>query len=160
VGAGVAASDDDHPLAGGEDVLPAGSLLCDALVLLHEKVHGEVNPVEFAPRNGELARATSPQREQHRVEARSELLQRHVGAEPDPAAKTDAFRFELREAGIEEPLLQLEVRDAIAKEAAGTRVTLEDRDLMTSAHELLRGGEPGRPRTHDGAAAATATSGH
>src|SRR5690606_30247534 len=42
-------------------------------------------------------------------------------------------------------LLELEVGDAVAEQAADAIGALEDDDVVAGARELLRAGEPGRP---------------
>ena len=56
VGAGVAAADDDHVLAAGEDRLHvAERLVAHAPVLLRQKIHGEMDAGELAPGDRQVA---------------------------------------------------------------------------------------------------------
>ena len=73
VGAGVAAADDDDALAGGEDepaAHVAGVVFGVALVaaiLLGQELHGEVNALELAAGNGQVARMLGAAAEQDGV---------------------------------------------------------------------------------------------
>src|SRR6202022_797271 len=58
----------------------------------------------------------------------------------------DAFGFHLRDAAVDDILLQLEVGNAIAKQAAGLGVFLVEMHVVAGARELLRAGHAGRAR--------------
>ena len=60
-----------------------------------------------------------------------------------------AFRFHLLHAAVDDPLLHLEVGDAVAQQAAGLGVLLVDVHVMAGARQLLGGGETGRTGADD-----------
>ena len=55
--------------------------------------------------------------------------------------KDDAFGLHLLDAALDVALLQLEVRDAIAQQAARLGLLLVDVNVMAGARELLGAGE-------------------
>ncbi len=63
--------------------------------------------------------------------------------------KVDAFRFHLLHAAVDDPLLHLEVGDAVAQQTAGLGVLLVDVHVMAGTRELLSGGETGRTGADD-----------
>ena len=63
IGAGIAAADDDDALAGGEDGFGVGDVVAfAAAVLLRQEIHGEVDALEFAAGDAEVARAVRRRR--------------------------------------------------------------------------------------------------
>src|ERR1700749_1687644 len=63
---------------------------------------------------------------------------------PEPPAEPGAFAPHLVEPPVPVTLLQLERWDAVAQQAAGGVVALEDGHRVPGPGELLRGGQPGR----------------
>ena len=116
VRAGVAAADDDHALAGGADqrILRHVVSLADA-VLPGQVVDGEVNPGEFAPWNRQVARPAGAA-EHHGV---SIGAQRRTGTStPTFTPARNSTPSCSQRAGVEEPLFDLEFRDAVAQQTA------------------------------------------
>jgi hypothetical protein len=70
-------------------------------------------------------------------------------ADVDAVVEDHAFRLHLADAALDEVLLHLEVRDAVAQQAAGTRVLLVDVDLVPDARELLGRRKAGRTGADD-----------
>ena len=60
------------------------------------------------------------------------------------------------EAAVEDPLLQLELGNAVAQQAADAIGALEHRDPVAGAVQLLGGGQAGRAGADDGDALAGA----
>ena len=60
------------------------------------------------------------------------------------------FFLHLGEPAVEHRLLELELGDPVAEQAADALGALEDDDLVPGPGELLGGGEPGRARADDG----------
>ena len=77
-----------------------------------------------------------------------------VDADIDAAMEDDALGLHLLHAPVDVVLLHLEVGNAVAQQAAGLRLALEDMHVVAGAGELLRGGEAGRARADDGDALA------
>ena len=73
--------------------------------------------------------------------------------------EADALLLEHGDAAVDVPLLELEVGDAEAQEAAGALVALEHDDVVAGAVELLGGGEARRARADDRDAAPRAVLG-
>ena len=91
---------------------------------------------------------------QQRVVAVLELLRRDVFADVGIAMEGHAFRFHLLHAPVDDPLLHLEVGDAVAQQAAGLGVLFVDVHVVAGARQLLGRGETGRARADDGDALA------
>src|SRR6516164_3458312 len=64
--------------------------------------------------------------------------------------KDDAFGLHLLEAAVDMALLELEVRDAIAQQAARLGVLLVDVNVVAGARQLLGAGKSCRSRPDDG----------
>ena len=108
-------------------------------------LHREVDAVELAARDGQVARHARPDRRARpRRSALAQLCDLDVAADVDAESKLDALRDELLDAPFDEPLLDLELGHAEANEAAGRLVTLVDDDCLAGARELLRAGEARR----------------
>ena len=158
VGAGVAAADHDHVLAGRGDHVHGRRRCADDLrpelarhpaVALVQVLHREVHAVELAAGDGEIARHPRADGEDDGVMLLAQLLRGHVDADVDAVAEDDALRLELLHAPLDEPLLDLEVGHAEAHETAGRLVALVDRDRMAGARQLLRAREPRGAGTDD-----------
>ncbi len=87
--------------------------------------------------------------EHHRVVVGEELLGRQVDADMGAVVEGHAFAFHLRDAQVDDPLLHLEVGDAVAQQAAGLGEFLEHVHVVAGARELLRAGHAGRARADD-----------
>ena len=73
--AGVAAADDHDALAGGQNLV--GHVVAGiALVLLRQELHGEVNALQFAPGNIQIARSFRAAGQQHGVKFLAQILRR------------------------------------------------------------------------------------
>src|SRR5262249_14775605 len=71
-----------------------------------------------------------------------------------PGDEGDSFRAELVEPPFDVRLLQLEVRNAVPEQATDPIAALVHGDVVAGPGQLLRGGQPGRPRAHHGDPAA------
>src|SRR3954453_15113824 len=154
VRAGVAAADDDHVLARRADPRLALAAAGHPPVATGEVVHREVHAVELAPGNGEGARHARAGGDHDRVVALAQLVGADVDPDVDPVLEAHALGRELVEAPLDHPLLDLEVRNAEADQAAAGLVALVDRHRVAAAAQLLRGREAGRARADDRDAAA------
>ena len=88
-----------------------------------------------------------------------ELVRGDVGADVDAVLEPHALAFELGDAAVDVPLLELEVGDAEAEQPTRALVALEHDDVVAGARELLRGGQAGRARADDRHAAPAAVLG-
>ena len=146
VGAGIAAAEDDHALALRRDGLRlAVAAAGDAPVLLRQVLHRQVNAVELAAGYGQLAGRARADGEAYGVEVAAKIGRREVVAHVDARLEADALSGHDVHAALHHLLLQLEVRDAEAQEAADGLVALEERHEVACAVELLGGGHAGRP---------------
>ncbi len=109
-----------------------------------------MHAVELAARHRQVARHARAGREHDRVEARAQLLDRHVAADVDAAAHLDPLGDQLLDAPLHDRLLDLEVGHAEAHQPADRLVALEQRHAVPGAAQLLRRGHAGRARADDG----------
>ena len=154
VRSGVAAADHDDMPAVGEDVLDAvDRLRGDTAVLLRQKIHREVNAVEVAAGNRQIAAGFRAAGQRHRVVLLEQGLRIQragsTAADMDAVMEDDAFGFHLRHAAVDDVLFHLEVGDAIAKQPAGLGELLVDMNLMAGARELLGRRKARGTRTDD-----------
>ncbi len=132
-------------LAVGEDRLDvAERLAADAAVLLRQEIHGEMDAVELAARDRQVARLLGAAGQRHRVVVLEQLLGRQVDADMGAVMEGHAFALHLLDAHIDDALLHLEVGDAVAHQAAGLGVFLVEMHVVAGARELLRAGHAGR----------------
>ena len=71
----------------------------------------------------------------------------------------DTLGRHLLDAAVDQVLLHLEIRDAVAQQAADAIALFEDRHPVAGARELLRGGKPRGTGTHHSHALARAACG-
>src|SRR3974390_2183606 len=148
VGAGVPAADHDYLFAGSEDRLDLTErLVAEATVLLRQEVHGEMDSLEFASGHRQVARLLRPAGQHHSVVLLYKLIRWYIDTDVSVVVKGHALRLHLLDAPIDVNLLHLEVRDAVAQQAAGFRPALIDMHLVPDSRELLRAGEARRPRS-------------
>ena len=148
VAAGVAAADHEDLLAPGVD-RRRGQLPREEAVLPLEQLQREVHALQVAPRNRQVARGGRADREDDRVEAPREPRGRDVRPDLDARLEADALRLEDRAAAVDERLVELEARDAVAQESADVRAALEDRHRPAAAPQRHGRREPGRARADD-----------
>jgi hypothetical protein len=116
-----------------------------------EELHGEVDALEFAAFDREIARLGGAGADDDGVEVLQELLGGDVGADVGVALEFDAFVFQQLDAAEDDFLLvELHVGDAIHEEAAGTVGALEDGDGVAGFVELRGGAETGGAGADDG----------
>ena len=127
VGAGVAAADDDDVFAGGEDLIRNAIAFAD-LVRLRQEIHGEVDALEFAARDLEIARLFGAAGQQNGVEIAAQIFDRDVLADMRVGDELHAFGRASVQPPVDEMLLHLEIGDAVAEQSADAVGFLEDRD--------------------------------
>ncbi len=146
VAARVAAADHDHVLAlGGEHGPLAGGLVVagHAAVLLAEEVHGEVYAAEVGPGHVQRPRLAGAHAEANRVELAAQLGGGDVAADVHARLEPHALPRHLLQAAVDDPLLELEIGNAIAQQAADAVVLLEEHRLVAGPIDLLGGGQAG-----------------
>ena len=146
VRAGIAAANDDDVLAAGEDRLPLRLRFpAHAPVLLRQEIHGEMDALELAPGDRQIARLFRATGKHQRIVVLEQPLGGHVHADMGAAMERDPFRLHLLHAPVNVVFLHLEIGNAVAQQPAGFGELLEDVHLVPDARELLRAGKPRRP---------------
>ena len=119
----------------------------DALVLLRQELHREMDAGELAAGHFEIARQFGAAGQRHRVviarAARSTGISTPTSTpvrNSTPSAAICAMRRSIS------CFLHLEVGDAVAQQPADAVGLLEQRDGVPGARQLLRAGHAGRPR--------------
>ena len=115
-----------------------------------QELHGEVDALEFAAGDLEVARLLGAAAEQNGVVVLGEVLDRHVDAHVRVGDKGDAFGAHLVDAAVDDVLFQLEVGNAVAQQAADAVGLFIDGDRVAGAAQLLRGGQASRAAAHHG----------
>src|SRR3546814_856381 len=113
----------------------------DAPVLLHEIGHGVVDAGKIGAGNTGRARRFRAAAIENGVMFGHQLLDRYVDADIDAAMESDALALHLLDAAIDEILLHLEVRNAVAQQPAGLGFALVDMNIMAGPATLLRSEE-------------------
>src|SRR5207248_2511318 len=108
-----------------------------------------MHAAKLAPFDRQVARHACTDCEHDRVVALAQLRDVEIDADVDAEAELDALLRELREAPLDDVLLDLEVRDAEPEQAAARLVALEDGHRVSRAVELLRAGEACGPAADD-----------
>src|SRR5688572_539345 len=151
VRAGVAAADDDDLFALGRDeLIVRNHVAFAAFVLQREVVHREMDAVELAPGDRQIARKRGSAGQQERVIVLSQLfngdIRPYVGIrlEPDPFGGHDV------EPAIEDGFLHLELRNPVAQEPADSVGALEYGDPVAGLIQLGCGCKPRGSGTHHG----------
>ena len=157
VHAGVTTADDDHVLVlGGDHVLGRGLAPLPPLgaghgaVALVEVLHGEVDAVEVAARDLDVALDPGADRQNYGVVVAAQVLDADLDPDLDVAAELDPLGREHVSATLDDPLLELGVGNAEAEQPAEALVALEDDHLVADLVELVGGRQTGRARADDG----------
>ena len=149
VGTGIAAADDDDVLAGGENLI-SNDVACSEFVLLRQKLHREVDAFQLAARDLQIARLFRAAGQHDGVKVLADL--RPESLTPIWALVTNltpsAVICSMR--AIDQPLLHLEIGNAVAEQAADAVRFFEHGHLVSGARELLRRSQTGGPRTDNG----------
>src|ERR671937_667108 len=116
-------------------------------VSLHQVGHRVLDPGQAGPGDVEPAVALRPRGEHDGVEPVSHVIA--LPARVDAHLEANALGQELVEAAVDQPLLEFELGDAVAEEAAGEIVALEHGDPVSRAGQLLGGCEAGRAASDD-----------
>ncbi|EGF33460.1 hypothetical protein IMCC9480_3932 [Oxalobacteraceae bacterium IMCC9480] len=158
---GITATDDDDMLASGENLvldLVAGI----ALVLQGQEVHREMHALELATRYRQIARLLGATGDDDGIEVFFKLLGEdgflgpviHVGrevlADQHAGAESHAFGLHLLDATVNVDFFHLEVRDAIAQQAADAIALFEHGHIVAYPRQLLCRRHAGRTGADDG----------
>ena len=148
-------ADDHHVLPRRGDLFPLGDRVSGVSpVLLREELHREVDPLEVPPGDGQVACRGRPGGQDDRVEGSAQVRRGDVHPRVDALLEDHPLGPHLVESPVDDPLLELEVGDAVPQEPPDPVRLLEDHHLVAVARELLGGGQPRGARPHDGHALA------
>ena len=151
VGAGVAAADDHDILAFGGDEVAVLVAVQEAAGVVGQEIHGEMDALEVAALDGQVARLGRAGAEHDRVELLEQLLRRIVGADLGVGHELDALGFHLRDARQHDlGLVELHVRDAVHEQAADAVGALEHGDRVAGLVQLGGGAQARRAGADDG----------
>ena len=98
---------------------------------------------EVAPGDRQVAGGLGAARKRNRVVALRQLLGAHRLADMRVVVEGDAFGLHLLDAPVDVTLLELEVGNAVAKQAAGLGLFFVDMNVVARSRELLGAGETG-----------------
>ena len=132
----------------GGDV--AERLVGDAAILLRQELHGEMDAIELAAFDRQIARLFGAAGEHHGIVFLPQLFDRHLDTDLHVVMEGNALGFHLGDAAVDVVLFHLEVRDAVTEQAAGLTVLLIEVDVMPGSGELLGAGHARGTRTDDG----------
>ena len=154
VGTRIPTSDDEYAPPFGTDAVSFGDVLAvEQAVLLSELVKGKIDAGSLASGKGEVACHRSAGTAHAGVESFGHMRGVHL----TPHLKTYARRLHHPDAAVDDTLVELEVRNAVAQEAAGAWLTVEDNDLVPPCVEATGHRKTCRPRPDDGHTTARTT---
>ena len=109
-----------------------------------------MNARELAPRHAQIARHRRPAGQDDGVEVALQLLRIPVHADVAAGAERHAFLAHQRQPALQPALLELELRNPVAKQAADAIGALEHRHEVAGAVQLIGGRQPRRARADNG----------
>jgi len=124
--------------------------MADAFVLLFEEIHGEMDAVEMAAGDGQIAGCGGPARQYDGMEFPEEVTGADIGADFRVAFEYDTGFFHQFYPPGDHPFFQLEIGNSIAEKATGFIIPFEDGDGVTGGVELIGGGQSCRAGADDG----------
>ena len=102
-------------------------------------------PASSRPAPADRAAASAPPASTTASNVAPQLADRHVDADVGVGAELDALLAHQREPPLEPPLFELELRNAVAEQAADAIGALEHGDRVAGAIQLIGRGEAGGP---------------
>src|SRR6266702_3080712 len=119
IGAGVATTEDDDMFTLRQNFeRRIEHIAFAAAILLWQKLHGEVDAPQFATRNREVAWTLGAARQQDGVVFVGQRLYGYIDADVRVGDEGDALGAHLLQAAIDDLLLQLEIGNPVAQQAA------------------------------------------
>ena len=149
VGPGVAAPQNDHPLALRRNLV-GNAFARQFAVLLRQVFHRQMHARQFPTRHLQVPGVRRTAGKANGVILRQQPLRRIVNAHIDAGAKNDAFGFHQRYPPAHYRLFQLEIGNAQHQQAADVVGPFQHRYAMPGAVQLLGGGQARRPAAHYG----------
>ena len=110
-------------ISGPATVSPATRRFC-----WRQELHGEVDAVEFAPGHRQVARLLRAAGQDHRVEIAQQVRRRQRRRPHAPQCGIRRLRRASAPRGVDDVLLEFEIGNAVAQQAARLSVLLEDGD--------------------------------
>src|SRR5208337_3111883 len=150
IGAGIAASDNDHALAGRQNLrFRFDGIAQIAPVLLRQELHREMDSFQLASGDIQIARLLGSAGEHSRIEIAEQILYRDILAYLRAGNEFHALGGHLFQAAINDVLLHLELGDAIAQQPANAVRFFVNHHGVSGAAQLLGRGQSRGARTHD-----------
>ena len=150
VGARIAAADDQYILSFGGNALVLREFhASEDTVLLREQFEGEMHAFQFAARGLEIAGGGSAGGDDDSVVIAGYAGHSGFSGYSGIILKLDALLLQQGDAAIDDGLVELEIGDAVAQEATGSFVLLEDGDLIAHQVQVVGGSESGRTGTNN-----------
>jgi hypothetical protein len=147
----VAAADDHHILTSSGDVVVSHLAVQHRLGVLGQELHGEVDALQIAAFDGQVAGTGGAGAEDHRVEVLHQGFGGYVFAHFGVADEGDALGFQHVQPPLDDFLLvQLHVGDAVHQQPTGAVGPFIHRHPVASGVELGGSGEPGGTGADDG----------
>src|ERR1700734_2312084 len=116
--ASIAAADDDHSFAGRQDLNFGLDCISEtAAILLRQILHGEMDSLQLASRNFEIARMFRSTRQHDCVEVAPQIFRRNIPSHFRSSNESHAFRRHLFQAAIDDVFFELELWDAVAQQS-------------------------------------------
>ncbi len=151
IGAGVAATDNDHALARRENI--GGRIeriAVAALVLLREEFHCVVNSLQLASRNLQVTRMLGAAGQNDGIEFAAQIFDWNLAPNLSIGNELHALGRYLLEAAIDDVFFQLEFGNAVTQQSSDAVIFLINRNRMAGAAQLLRRRQSSRARADDG----------
>ena len=151
VGAGVATTNDDDVPARGINEAAILVAIEDRLGVRGEELHREVNTLQLATRNREIARLRGAGANDGGVELLEQRFSGQIGADTGIAHELHSFVLQQLDAAQDNFLLvELHVGDAIHEQSAGAVITLVNGDGVAGLVQLSGGAQSRGARADDG----------
>ena len=164
VRAGIAAANDHHMLASGRDTaVRCGAELvipCHPLILLGQEIHGEMDATKLPAFDQEVSGNLGSAGHDQDLVVIHQALDGDVDANLEAGAKDDPLGLHLLNPAVDDVLFHLEVRNAVAEQAADPVALLEDCHGVPGPGQLLGTSESRRTRAHHGDPLARAARRH
>src|SRR5262245_56102362 len=142
----IAPADDHHFLALGKNWLDVAlRLIAHAAVLLRQKIHREMDALELAAGDWQVAGLLASSGQHDGIVVFDQIIRRDVYADMCIVVEDDALALHLLDAAIDVNLFHLEIGNAVTEQSARFCPAFVDMHLMAGTRELLRARKARRP---------------
>ena len=121
----------------------------DASSRIRQEFHGEMDAVKLTARQLHVARDRRTDSYHDSIVTVTKLVPADILADFDVGAESGAFGLHLLDSAVEQTLVELEIRDAVAHKSADCVVTLVDDNRMACTGQLLGASQPRRAGSDD-----------